>query len=303
MPDASNISRSGVPYENALIVEGGAMRSVFSAGLLDGFLKQKFNPFDCYIGVSAGAYNLAMYMADMPGKSLEMFLNYGLHKNFISFTRFLRGGHLLDLDWLFEESMADTQLDLNAVYQSGKPLIVGTTDVLTGKPVYTHTTADNFKQVLKASTALPLIYRNFPKIDDRPMTDGGVSDGIPVTKAIELGAKRIMVIRSRHKHYMKKDTPGHRFIRWKLRNYSSLVDTMQQRVLMHKKVIDLIRNPPSNVTITEVCPPDDFSMGRFTRDKELYKQGYQAGMQTAIIAINEWIALSKHNESHENLRT
>ena len=55
----------------ALIVEGGAMRSVFSAGLLDGFLYKKFNPFDFYIGVSAGAYNLITYLAEMPGISIN----------------------------------------------------------------------------------------------------------------------------------------------------------------------------------------------------------------------------------------
>ena len=57
-------------FQNALIVEGGAMRSVFSAGLLDGLLQQRFNPFDFYIGVSAGAYNIVVYLVGKSGLSL-----------------------------------------------------------------------------------------------------------------------------------------------------------------------------------------------------------------------------------------
>ena len=166
-----------VSSETALIVEGGAMRSVFSAGLLDGFLDSKFNPFDFYIGVSGGAYNLATYMAGTPGKSLAVFLEFALHKNFISYFRFIRGGHLLDLDWLFNESLADNYLDVNAVFKPGKPLYVCTTKVSSGKPVYINTRPETLKNVIKASTALPLLYRGFPEINGIPMTDGGVADG------------------------------------------------------------------------------------------------------------------------------
>lgn len=268
------------------------MRSVFSSGVLDGFLEKQFNPFDFYIGVSAGAVNLATYMAGTPGESLEIYLRYALHKRFISFPRFLRGGHLLDLDWLFEETLAETHLDLAAVYNHGKPLYVCVTDVDTGQAVYINTNIDNLRQTIKASAALPLLYRKFPLIDGRPMTDGGVADGIPVAKAIELGAKRIMVIRSRHKHYLKKDTLGHQFIRWKLKHHPTLVAVMRERVKRHTDVIRLIRNPPDDVQIVEVCPPDNFLTGRFSRNRKLLQEGYESGVNLVEEVTQQWNSLA-----------
>jgi predicted patatin/cPLA2 family phospholipase len=287
--DTSDLTRN--KYKPcALIVEGGAMRSVFSSGLLDGFLEAQFNPFDFYIGVSAGSYNLATYLAQSHGKSFAAFQTFASHKNFISYSRFIRGGHLLDLDWLFDASSAESYLDTQAVFRSGKPLYVGVTEVTTGQAAYINTNPDTLKHAIKASAALPFLYRKFPVIDGRPMTDGGVADGIPVAKAISLGAKRVMVVRSRHKNYLKKDTLAHRFIRWRLREFPMLSASMRDRVKKHKEVIALIRNPPPEVSIVEVCPPESFHIGRFSRKRTYLFKGYKAGKSAAETAIRHWLA-------------
>jgi predicted patatin/cPLA2 family phospholipase len=277
---------------NALIVEGGAMRSVFSAGLLDGFLEREFNPFDFYIGVSAGSFNVAAYLAGTPGKSLAVFRDFALRRNFISYSRFMRGGHLLDLDWLFDETLGKSYLDLKAVYSHGKPLYVCVTDVGTGGAVYLNTSPDNLKTAIKASSAVPLFYRNFPIVAGRAVTDGGVADGIPLAQAIHLGAKRIMVIRSRSKAYLKKDSLVHRIIRWKLRRHPMLTATMRARVKTHADVIHMIRNPPPGVEIVEICPSDDFIMGRFSRQRKRLLDGYAEGFTQANEAIERWISVS-----------
>jgi len=273
----------------ALVVEGGAMRSIFSAGILDGFLSRQFNPFDFYIGVSAGAYNLTTYLAGRSGVGLQTILGFALNKNFISYMRFFRGGHLLNLDWIFDAVLKGLKIDFDAVYLHGKPFYIGVTDVYTGEALHINTNKQNLVKVMKASTALPLIYRGFPEIDNRAMTDGGVADGIPVAKAIELGAKRIMVIRARPKAYLKTDTIWHRFIRFKLRRYQNLNKTMRERVKRHNDTLELIRNPPAGVEIIEVCPPDNLTIGRFNRCKERLTQGYETGLDYADDAIQQWM--------------
>lgn len=272
----------------ALIVEGGAMRSVFSAGLLDGFLAEQFNPFDFYIGISAGAFNLAAYMAGTPGTSLQIYRDLALDKRFICYSRFLRGGHLLDLDWLIETALARALLNLEMVYRHNKPLFVCVTDVGSGDAVYINITSQNLEKVLKASSALPLIYRGFPEIHGSRMTDGGVADGLPVAEAIRRGAKHIMVVRSRHKTYLKEDTVGHRFIRWKMRKHPQLTATMRERVKRHEDVIHLIRNPPAGIEILEVCPPEQFDLGRFNRKRHDLQQGYNIGLNLAPDVIQQW---------------
>ncbi len=273
---------------NALVIEGGAMRSVFSAGLLDGFLEKQFNPFDCYIGVSAGTSNLAAFMAGTAGKSLEIFLNYAQRKEFISYPRFLCGGHLMDLEWLFHVVLTELELDLPAVYQHGKPLVVGLTDVTTGEAIYVNTTLETLVDAMKASMALPMIYRGFPLFDGRPMTDGGVADGIPVLEAIRRGAKKIMVVRSRHQSYLKTDTWAHRWIRWKLKHYPALVDTMRGRVQRHAETATLLRTPPPGIQIIDVCPPDHFQMSRFSQDCNQLLQGYEMGLAKVDEVIAAW---------------
>jgi predicted patatin/cPLA2 family phospholipase len=273
----------------ALVVEGGAMRSVFSAGLLDGFISEGFNPFDFYIGVSAGAYNLTTYLNNVPSIGFNLFEQFATSREFINICRFLCGGHLLDLDWIEHFALSSPLIDLQRVFAQGRPFFVGMTVIETGAPIYIQVTPDNISSVIKASTALPWFYRDFPCVNDRSMTDGGVSDSIPVGEAIRMGATRIMVVRARHKHYLKKDSPAHRFVRWKMRAYPRLQQALAGRVISHNDVITLIRNPPTGVSIIEICPPENFSLGRFSRNRQQLRDGYQFGIESASEAIAQWM--------------
>ena len=110
------------PSESALVVEGGALRGVFSTGLLDAFLEARFNPFDLFIGVSSGASNLAAYLAGMIGRNRNIYMDYSLRPDFISYPKFLRGGHLLDLDWLWDITIREVRLDLASDLFPGEAL-------------------------------------------------------------------------------------------------------------------------------------------------------------------------------------
>lgn len=277
--------------KTALVVEGGAMRSVFSAGVLDGFLSQDFNPFDFYIGVSAGAANLLAFVSGEQGRSLRLFLDFALRKEFISYSRFMRGGHLMDLDWLAQAVFSASELKLQIPPGQQRPIFAGVTDVATGNPVYLQITQRNCRSVIKASVALPVCYRGFPELDGRPMADGGIGQGIPIAEAIRMGAKKIMVVRSRHKYYMKKDTLAHKLIRAKMKAYPALSAAMAQRVQLHQENLALLHNPPPGIRIVEVCPPRQFCIGRFNRNRSGLMNGYRTGFSAAPDAIDEWIEL------------
>ena len=272
----------------ALIVEGGAMRSVFSAGVLDGFLQANFDPFNYYVGVSAGASNLATFLAGTPGRSRSLYLELALRPEFISYRRFLRGGHLIDLDWLLAQTFGSGWQDVPPKVARSRPLYVGVTDVARGEAEFIRANAGNLPALIKASTALPLFYRGFPEIDGRPKTDGGVADGIPLRHAIGLGATRIMVIRSRSLAYVKRDTLMHRYIRWRLRQYSRLAAAMKERVPRYEAAVELLRHPPPGVAVVDVCPPPGFVLGRFSRDRAALAEGYGMGVASAADAMARW---------------
>jgi predicted patatin/cPLA2 family phospholipase len=272
----------------ALVVEGGALRGVFSTGLLDGFLAARFNPFDLFIGVSSGASNLAAYLAGMTGRNAKIYTDYARRSAFISFSRFLQGGHLLDLDWLWEITIREMRLDLAAIYARQKPFLVVMTDVQTGEPLYRLTSACNLEDVLKASSAVPLLYRDYPKIDGRPMTDGGVADALPVGEAIRLGARRIMVVRSRRRGYVKRHSPAEYLLRRSVRHHPPLQRAIARRVERYNESVALIRRPPEGVAIVEVCPPETFRVSRLGRDGAVLREGYGQGRSLAAEAMALW---------------
>ena len=272
----------------ALIVEGGAMRGVFTTGVLDGFLEARFNPFDLFIGVSSGAGNLAAYLAEMPERNFKIYTDYSLRPEFMNLKRFLRGGHLMDLDWLWRKTIAEIRLDLATIYARGKPFIVGLTDLETGRAVYHPTNACDLEAALKASSALPIIYRGFPLIDGRPTMDGGIADPIPVREALKIGARRIMVVRSRPKGYVKRSGLSQALLRWKLSKYAALRKTLAGRIRRYNRALALIRQPPPGVSAVEICPPDDFKPTRLGRNKDVLNQGYRQGRCMAAVAMGLW---------------
>lgn len=264
------------------------MRGVFSTGVLDEFLANDFNPFDFYIGVSSGASNTAAYLAQMIGRNHKIFLDYSLRPEFINFYRFIRGGHLLDLDWLWDITIREIRLDLKTIYSKKKLFYVVMTDIRTGNAVYHPTSADDLEQALKASSAAPPLYRGFPKVNGRPMADGGIAEALPVREAIELGADRLMVIRSRPRRYRKRRELSDHILRWWFRDYPRLRDTVAERAERYNQALSFIRNPPAGISFVEVCPPDDFSVSRLTRDPIALQKGYEQGRALGREAISFW---------------
>lgn len=292
---------------SALVVEGGAMRAVFSTGVLDQFLRERFSPFDLYVGVSAGAGNLAAFLAEMPGRNLKLYGDYSQRAPFKSFSRFLSGGHLLDLDWLWKTTISEIRLDLKTIYGKDRPLIVGMTDVQTGRAVYHETDAGDLEHVLKASSALPLFYRGFPVVNGRPMTDGGLTDAIPVAEAIRRGANHIMVIRSRPAVYRKHGRLMDGIAAWKLRHLTGLRRTMLERAAAYNRTVDLLRNPPTGIRILEVCAPESFRPSRLTGNVRKLFSGYRQGRRAGRTAVMDWMggrwsAVGGSSEGNTELR-
>jgi len=277
----------------ALVVEGGAMRGVFSTGVLDGFLAKDFNPFDMFFGVSSGSGNLAAFLARMPGRNLKIYTDYSLRPQFINWKRALLGGPLMDLDWLWKITIREVRLDLKTIYADKCPFIVCLTTLDTGTPIYKRTDETNLEEVLKASSALPGLYNNFPVIDGVKTLDGGFSDPLPVQAAIHAGARKIMVIRSRPKAYKKQTGLSHRLLKWRLSKYPALKEVLATHARRYNLALALIRNPPQGVKIVEICPRPTFSINRLERSPEKLKQGYNQGIKMVEQAITNW-------KNHEN---
>jgi predicted patatin/cPLA2 family phospholipase len=273
---------------HALVVEGGAMRGIFSAGVLDTFIHEGFDPFHLLIGVSAGAGNIAAYLADMYGRNYTIYTDYSLRPEFISWKKFLAGGHLIDLDWLWSVTIRDTRLDLQKLFGKKKDFLIVATSVKMGRAVYLKPDETTCEAYLKASSALPVLYRSFPTIDGEMMTDGGIADSIPVIEAYRRGARTIMVLRSRPSQYVKKNTPATVLYALLLRKYPNLSRALRTRAALYMKSVDFITAPPPDVQVIHVSPPAGFETSRLTQDISILERDYRTGRQEGARAIERW---------------
>lgn len=268
--------------KRALVVEGGAMRGIFAAGVLDGFMREKFKPYDVAIGVSAGSTNLIGYLTEDYQRSYRILTELAQSKDFIDPIRGMLGGHLCDVEWLWRTSYDEIELHFERYLEAKIPLFAVTTRVEDGAPCYFKVTEHNMHQLFPASCAIPIAFRDFPEVDGVAMTDGGVADSIPVLKAYEMGAREITVILSRAKGYRKTSTRSLGVTRRILSQYPKLCDAIEDRSERYNATIDFIENPPADCTIHIIAPPEYMPVGRFTRQRERLEIGYNAGLRAAF---------------------
>jgi predicted patatin/cPLA2 family phospholipase len=279
---------NNVKKKTALVVEGGAMRGIFATGVLDAFLEDDFNPFDICVGVSAGSTALASYLAGMHKRNYTIFTDYSLRPEFLSFKKFLMGGHYMDLDWLWEITIREMALDLDNIVNNKSQFIVGVTDVVTGEKKYIKPIKSNLEDVLKASSSLPIFYRKFVSVDGVKYSDGGITDPIPVKKAYEEGANEIIVIRSRQKEFTMQPESNKLMNRLVFRKYPKIVKAIEQRHKVYQESIDFMRNPPEGIKITEINPPSEFRSSRFTKEVEILDADYKLGLESGREIIKNW---------------
>ncbi|HEY9120045.1 MAG TPA: patatin family protein [Marinobacter sp.] len=270
----------------ALVVEGGAMRGIFAAGVLDAFLEHGYQPFWRTYGVSAGSTNLIGYLARDLGRSRKIITSHACQPDFIDWKRFARGGHLCDVRWLWQQSFTDVPLSLDNYLSGTTELWVTTTSVRTGQAHYFRIDERNMHDVLTASCAIPIAYRDYPEVEGEPMTDGGVADAIPVIRAYEDGARDISVVLSRPPGYRKKP-PRFPFVPKRLfRDYPALAEATVRRAERYNATLEFILNPPEDCHIRVIAPPADFPVGRLTQKPDHLELGYRQGYEAGLAYLN-----------------
>ncbi|EOX4101369.1 patatin family protein [Vibrio alginolyticus] len=272
----------------ALIVEGGAMRGVFSCGILDHFLASEFSPFDSFWGVSAGASNLAAYLAKMPGRNLKIYLDYSLRKEFISPSQLLRGGDMMNLDWMWNVTLEELGIDKSALKADSRPFFLGVTRQDNGQAEYHLPDVDDLAETMKASSALPVLYRNGVSLNGIQYVDGGVSDALPVAEAINRGTKKIMVLRSQPASYQKPRGRFSALTKRMLKETPGLIEPMLTREVRYNQTLALINNPPPGIEIIQVCPPETFKLKRLSRSPAPLRHAYKLGIEAGKEAIIRW---------------
>ncbi len=181
----------------------------------------------------------------------------------------MRGGHWLDLDWLWAITIRECRLDLARFAANPVPLTVVTTRVADGQAAYLKANAAELEQQIKASCSVPLVYRDFVRIDGEAMTDGGVADSIPVRHAYEQGARDITVVLSRPLGYRKRAPRLPACIATccaRRRPWLAPACRVIKATTM-PSTSSASRQPPADCRIRVIVPPAGFRVGRMTTDR------------------------------------
>ena len=165
----------------ALVIEGGGFKSVFSAGVLDAFLMNKFNPFDIYIGVSSGAMSLAYYVASQYKTYFLLSKEVSVNEEFLSYKHALSEQGYMDLKFLTKYAKQNNPLELQKMKESteNKQFYVVGTNLDNGEAVYLEPNKQTVYRCLRATSSLPFFTKGKCKINGVDLMDGAWYDPIP----------------------------------------------------------------------------------------------------------------------------
>lgn len=273
----------------ALVAEGGGMRGIFSAGVLDVFMENNFKPFNLYIGVSAGACNLASHLAGQHQRNFRIYTRLMTRPDFISVKKFIAGSHFMDLDYLWETIDSEDPLAVTEIYHDkSRDFVIVGSSVDTGKPVYMQPEPDICSESLKASSAVPLLYREFLEINGVRLVDGGVTDPIPAGEAYRRGARRIVVIRTRPVFFRKKKGLENYLSSFATRKWPALSDAVKNQAKTYGRCVDFLLDPPHDAEIIQIAPEEPLKCGRTTQELDLLLADYKRGRSLGEAFVKNW---------------
>ena len=267
--------------KKGLVLEGGGMRGVFTCGVLDYFLEKKIN-FEYVIGVSAGALNATRYLSNQPKKAFDITIKYLNNKEYCSIYSLIKTGNIFGHDMLYNKiPFVLEPLDNNYFKKNKVEFTCVATNCLTGKATYFK--IKDFKndmECLKASSSLPLL-STMVNINNVNYLDGGLSDSIPIRKAIESGFKKIVVIMTQPKEYRKKQSSIYKIMKYKYKDYPNLIESARIRHEIYNETLDFLYEEEKKGNIFIIQPDESLGIKRTEKNKDKLTNGYYAGYNKA----------------------
>lgn len=267
---------------NAIIDVGGGQRGIFGTGVFDRLLDEKVE-FDCCIGVSAGSANIASYLSKQKGRNYRFYTDHVLKKEYMSLSNFKTQHSYIDLNFVYSvltDSDGEDPIDYESFSKYNGKFYVVATENSTGKPHYfgnDDISFNNYK-VLHASSTLPVVC-NSCTINGEKYYDGGISDPIPINKAIEEGYDKIVVILTRPISY-KNNGRVDRFCSEVIKNeHPKISECLKTRYKLYNDKIDDLLKLQSQGKCLVIYPDDCCNVSTLTRNRKnldmLYRKGYE----------------------------
>ncbi len=276
-----------------LVLEGGGFRGIYTAAVLDVFLREELF-FRYIIGVSAGAAYGVSYVSRQYERNLAV-NRYVSDKRYCGWRNYLRNGSYFNWDFVYGE-IPDKLIPFSfeTFMNSGTRMRVVVTNCMTGRAEYpemNNITTDHFRKLLTATSSLPFISRII-EIDGKQYMDGGIADAIPVQQAFRDNIKKAVVILTRPKGYRKKESRASALLRIVYRKYPNMVKSFLERTERYNHTLDQLEQMEKEGRVFIIRPELPLPVARIENDPEKLKKVYDLAvrqMELVLPQLKEWL--------------
>jgi len=268
--------------KKGLILEGGAMRGMFTAGILDVMMENEIKG-DGTIGVSAGAAFGCNYKSGQIGRTIRYNVRFARDKRYCSMASLIFTGNMYSKKFCYHTVPTKLDVfDLASFNANPMEFYAVATDVLTGKPVYKklENCDESCFEWIRASASMPLAAK-IVEIDGMKLLDGGVSDSIPIKFFENLGYEKNIIILTQPRNFIKKQNSMLSLMKAAFKKYPNMLNAIANRHIEYNKTLEYIRKREEEGSVLVLSPDEALPIKRVEHDpeklKEVYKIGREAG--------------------------
>ena len=268
--------------KTGLVLEGGAMRGMYTAGVLDVLMEHQIE-VDGAIGVSAGAVFGCNLKSKQPGRVIRYNKRFCRDPRYASFRSLVRTGDLYGADFCYHQIPDNLDpFDGKTYRENPMEFYVVCTDVDTGEAIYHRCDTGDATDVqwMRASASMPLVSQLI-RLDNRLLSDGGTADSIPLRYFQSLGYTRNIVILTQPEGYRKKRNRYLPLLRLCFRSHPAIVDALANRHIHYNETLDYIRAEEAAGRVLALRPSRALEIGRVEHDPEKLEAVYQIGRSDA----------------------
>lgn len=280
--------------KKGLILEGGAMRGLFTAGILDVFMHHGIT-FDGMVGVSAGAAFGCNFKSGQIGRTLRYNKKYCRDKRYCSFHSLLTTGDLYGADFCYNTLPMELDVfDNDAFSRNPMEFYVVCTDIERGEAIYKKCNTGVGEDLLwfRASASMPLVSR-IVEIDGGKFLDGGMADSVPVKFFERMGYDKNVVILTQPENYLKKKNSSLPLIRVVFKKFPNLVKVMENRHNVYNETLEYIKEREKDGRIFVIRPEKSLDIGHIEHNPENLQRVYDNGCEVAkkkITKLKEFLS-------------
>lgn len=263
---------------------GGGMRAVYGAGVLDRCLDENMG-FSYYLGVSAGSANIVSFLADQHGRCMRFYSDYAFRREYMSLHNFVKNRSYIDLDYIYSalsDEGGEDPIDYDKFISKKCRFEIIATDAVTGRPEYF-----DFKNIkrneysaFKASCCIPMVCRAYEK-DGGFYYDGGLSDPVPIRRALEDGCDKVVLVLTRPKSYVKRHRVSPAVFNRAMKEYPETAKLLVTSIDKYNEDIKYACELEKEGRVLIVAPDDCCGVDTLSRNKDALRRLYEKGYRDA----------------------